>query len=495
MRELALNLFDRTQTLHELGEDARRLLDEAARLSDTPIPHAKKKPFKASLAFVNAQADPDLSEDGRVALAAALAVYHGLLKRKQLADLDLSPEQAGQALASAALLRLAAGLNSRGPAATRYKLRQTDDELWLILDGPQAKEAVAAVRREAALWNKLGYPRIVALEAARAAIRLAPLPEPTEKIGMGKDDPLSEAGRKALRFQFARMLALEADARLGEDIEGVHRMRVATRRLRAAFEVFGPAFERSALQPYLRRLRQLGRDLGKVRDLDVLIEHARQYCETLPPERCGGLDPLLHAWEAQRAQARSELLDYLNGKDYADFKRKFNIFLNTPGAGARPVPPQPTPQRVRDLAPLLIYRRLAAVRAYAPLIEHAPVATLHMLRIEFKKLRYTVEYFQEVLGRRSVDVIATVKQLQDHLGAMNDAEVAAGLVEQFVHETEHKQAGLPFDQRVDLQETLAYLARRLDEREQLVRAFPEAWQTLFLRPAFRRSLAQSVSVL
>jgi CHAD domain-containing protein len=150
---------------------------------------------------------------------------------------------------------------------------------------------------------------------------------------------------------------------------------------------------------------------------------------------------------------------------------------------------------VRDLAPLLIYRRLAAVRAYAPLIEHAPIATLHMLRIEFKKLRYTVEYFQEVLGRRGGDVINTVKQLQDHLGAMNDAEVAGGLIEQFIQETEAKQSGLPSGQRVDLQETHVYLACRLDEREQLARTFPEAWQKLFLRPIFRRSLAQAVSVL
>jgi len=48
---------------------------------------------------------------------------------------------------------------------------------------------------------------------------------------------MSEAGRKVLRTHFARMLANEAGTRLGEDIEELHDMRVATRRLRAVLFV------------------------------------------------------------------------------------------------------------------------------------------------------------------------------------------------------------------------------------------------------------------
>ena len=92
---------------------------------------------------------------------------------------------------------------------------------------------------------------------------------------------------------------------------------------------------------------------------------------------------------------------YLDSKAYARFKRDFNVFLNTPFAGAKQVGgSEPEPQLVRQIAPVLIYTRLASVRAFETHLEDAPIERLHMLRIEFKKLRYTVEYFQEVLGKR-----------------------------------------------------------------------------------------------
>ncbi len=50
---------------------------------------------------------------------------------------------------------------------------------------------------------------------------------------------MSEAGRKTFRFHFRRMVYNEPGTRLGEDIEAMHDMRVATRRMRAAFRVFG----------------------------------------------------------------------------------------------------------------------------------------------------------------------------------------------------------------------------------------------------------------
>ena len=59
-----------------------------------------------------------------------------------------------------------------------------------------------------------------------------------ETVGMLPSDSMAEAGRKALHFNFERMLLHEPVARLGADIEGVHDMRVATRRMRSAFRLF-----------------------------------------------------------------------------------------------------------------------------------------------------------------------------------------------------------------------------------------------------------------
>jgi len=317
-----------------------------------------------------------------------------------------------------------------------------------------------------------------------------------ESIGMSRDDSLAEAGRKVMRYHFARMLSYEEGTRLGEDIEDLHDMRVATRRLRASFEVFLDAFEPGVLKPYLKGLRATGRALGQVRDLDVFMEKVQHYLATIHEERHEGLDVLLAGWKAQREAARTQMLDWMNNEGYTDFKRKFNLFLSTPGAGARSTPPStPTPNTVRELAPVLIYTRLAAVRAYAPYLEDAPIELLHALRIEFKKLRYTVEYFQEALGKESREVIDLLKQMQDHLGDLNDAQVASQLVSQFIEDWETRQATLPENERQSIEEVHHYLTYRQEERQHLLETFQEEWQKRFWQPAFRRFLARAVSVL
>lgn len=497
VRQNAVILFDRTRPLHDLGDDSRAILETAARLQNQPIPHARKKPHKAALAFVKSLSLEKISGDDERVVAAVLAYHHRKIKRKQIDRLDLSPIQVRQVLTIAALLQIAVGLDTSGSGRTRIQsVEPAENGMWVVVDGPEAATDAAAAQQNARLWMKIGYPNVEVLESAEAAIRLMPFPEPMESIGIHRDDLLSEAGRKVMRFHFARMLAHEEGTRLGEDIEALHDMRVATRRLRAAFEVFQDGFEPGALKPYLKGLRATGRALGKVRDLDVFMEKAQHYLETIHADRHVGLDMLLAKWQEQRDAARTEMLAWLDSKDYLDFKRKFNLFLNTPGAGARSaLLSTPVPTKVRELAPVLIYTRLAAVRAYAPYLDDAPVELLHALRIEFKKFRYTVEYFQEALGKRAKDVIDLLKQMQDHLGDLNDAQVASQILNQFIEEWEARQAELPVEERQTIEEVHHYLAYRQEERQHLMETFQEEWHKHFWKPAFRHYLAEAISVL
>lgn len=492
-----LILFDRTRPLHDLGEDSRAILEIAARLQGHAVPHARKKPYKATLAYVKSQQAAGLTPEDERVTAAVLAYFQKKIKRKEIDRLDLSPIQVRQVLTIAALLKIAVGLDASGSGQTRIQsIEPAENGMWIVVDGPEATADAAAAQQNSRLWVKIGYPNVEVLESTEAAIRLTPFPAPMEAIGISRDDPLCEAGRKVMRFHFARMLSFEEGTRLGEDIEALHDMRVASRRLRAAFEVFQDAFEPGALKPYLKGLRLTGRALGKVRDLDVFMEKAQHYLATIHEDRHVGLDQLLEGWKEQREAARVEMLAWMDSKEYLDFKRKFNLFLHTPGAGGRQVPPStPMPTTVRELAPVLIYSRLAAVRAYAPYLENAPVELLHALRIEFKKLRYTVEYFQEALGKQSREVIDLLKQMQDHLGDLNDAQVAAQLLTQFIEDWETAQARLPEDERQTIDEVHHYLAYRQEERQHLMETFQEEWQKRFWQPAFRRYLAQAISVL
>ncbi len=131
--------------------------------------------------------------------------------------------------------------------------------------------------------------------------------------GVLAEDHLAEAGRKVLRFHLARMITREAGTREGKDAEELHAMRVATRRQRAAWRVFGEAFDPKRTARHRRRLRLVAADLGAVRDLDVLIEAIEAYQERQPSDEAAGLEPLVRSWRRsarrrpRRARPRARL--------------------------------------------------------------------------------------------------------------------------------------------------------------------------------------------
>jgi inorganic triphosphatase YgiF len=92
------------------------------------------------------------------------------------------------------------------------------------------------------------------------------------KVGLHADDVMAEVTRKIIHFQFQHMLYHEAGTQMGQEIEELHDMRVATRRMRAALHVFGDYLDDDTWAPFDKGLRRTGRILGEVRDLDVFWE-------------------------------------------------------------------------------------------------------------------------------------------------------------------------------------------------------------------------------
>lgn len=320
-------------------------------------------------------------------------------------------------------------------------------------------------------------------------------PRVRKNPGIKPDDSMTEAGRKILRYHFAHMLNHEKGTRLGTDIEELHDMRVATRRLRAAFDIFRPYFRPKVIKHHLKGLRATGRALGRVRDLDVFIEKASHYLETLPKVERPGLEPLLSTWEQRRALERKKLLSHLDSESYQQFKRDFNDFTAAPVAVARPSSGiSPQPDLVRHVVPVLVYTNLAAIRAYEAILSNSTIEQLHALRIEFKKFRYTLEFFREVLGSQSREVINDLKVLQDHLGNLNDANVACQILRDYLDDWEDRQVLLPLYERQNPELVVAYLAAKHAERHKLMVTFPEAWAH-FNRLEFLQNVSLSVAKL
>ena len=305
--------------------------------------------------------------------------------------------------------------------------------------------------------------------------------------GVVAGDSLAEAGRKVLRFHFARMLEREAGTRQGDDLEELHSMRVATRRMRAAWRVFGDGFRHGPSRRYVAELRTVATALGAVRDQDVLLDGLTAYMAGLPPEEGVALAPLHESWQAVRHEAREHLVKLLDGDGYQRFVEDYVEFVETSGAGGR-VMRATDPHRVRDTAPSRVWAAYEQLRAYDATLTWADVPTLHVLRIAGKRLRYTLEFFREVLGADAGTLIARVTALQDHLGLLHDADVAAHLAREFLAES---AAGLSAE---TIQAVGRYLASREKEVARLKRTLPAVWRPM-VGDAFRRALGRAVSVI
>ena len=305
--------------------------------------------------------------------------------------------------------------------------------------------------------------------------------------GVLAEDHIAEAGRKVLRFHLARMIAKEAGTRDGSDPEDLHTMRVATRRQRAAWRVFGEAFRPGRTKKHRQRLREVAARLGAVRDLDVLIEAADAYRADLPVAEQRALEPLIAAWRLHRDDARQLLLRELDSDGYRRWLDDYAEFVRHEGVAARPVIPT-EPHRVRDTAASRIQAAYEHVRSYEPVLRWADVDTLHELRIHGKWLRYSMEFVREALGPEADGLIARVTALQDHLGLMKDADVAAHLARSFLVE----RAGSISD--MESAAIARYLVSREKEVARLHRTVGRSWRGV-AGIAFRRALGRALAGL
>ncbi len=533
----ALALFDHLVPFHGLPLERRSLLETAALVHNIGLQTDPDRHHIVGRDILLAHPPVGLDDHERQMVALTTFLHRKRITPRKLNNLARTPfanlpeSVRAETLALAALVRVADGLDYSQTGSSRLgRVRQREGRLpssqgeggggvvEIEVMGPRGAIDADRAQKKGDMWRLLFETDLQFKLAEEAAVEdVTPRLEVMEqrakqgasslptKPGLEADDSMVEAARKTLYFHFQRMRYHEPGTRLGEDIEELHDMRVATRRMRAAFRVFGDHLDMEQLKPVLKGLRRTGRALGAVRDLDVFWEKTQHYLDTLPPAQQGDLDPLREVWEAEREQARARMLTHLDSDRYIQFKERFDEFLQTPGAGALPVlseKGEPLPHRLRHVVPVAVYQRLAAVQAYDEWVTGpgVPLERLHRLRIAAKGLRYTLEFFQEVLAPEAKNLIKEMKDLQDHLGDLHDAVVASGLLRDFLTwgTWGHAQAG---GKRVSLPTepivapgVAAYLAVRQTEIQHLLDTFPQIWAH-FHSPQFEQAVAVAVAPL
>ena len=237
---------------------------------------------------------------------------------------------------------------------------------------------------------------------------------------MTPEDAWAKLGASYLAEQMQALNAYAPYAYEGLHPEGVHQMRVATRRLRAALKAFGDILPANSARSLAAEAGWLCDVLGAVRDLDVHLEHLHGYRESLPRERQHSLDAYEQHLERARTRARRCLTTVLASNRYRRFRSSYLKLQEQ----ARQIGADDGPS-IAEFAHEYVPKRIATVRRDGRKIRSdSPPAAYHRLRIRIKKLRYGLEILNGPYGEELARASKSLRRLQGRLGDHQDACVA-----------------------------------------------------------------------
>ncbi len=146
--------------------------------------------------------------------------------------------------------------------------------------------------------------------------------------GIAPEKSLEECARRIITTRLQEMMSFKSGAIDGTDIEYVHDMRVASRRLRAAMQNFADCFARKKkFRRHLKRVEQITHTLGDVRDLDVLIDRFQKDAQTVPEAAQIGVQNLISHLQREREERRAPMFTMFEALDKSNFEQKFLKFF------------------------------------------------------------------------------------------------------------------------------------------------------------------------
>ncbi|MDE0418014.1 MAG: CYTH and CHAD domain-containing protein [bacterium] len=252
------------------------------------------------------------------------------------------------------------------------------------------------------------------------------LPPAWSKVGAFALDPgtsLDDAIALTMGRCYGHWMNNQAAALDGRDIEGVHQMRVALRRLRAALELFAPWLDEGSRTRFAADVKWIAASLAAVRDLDVL-HHA-----TLAPlrEAFPGDDDLARLEECignRRQEASRRLVLALGSPRYTSAVLTLGQWIVERGwSDGDPVLDDPAKAHVSGA----LNHVHTQVLSHGEGFDSLNAVTRHRLRLRIKRLRYAIQFVGPVFPGAD-PWLQALSELQDALGAANDAAVAGDLI-------------------------------------------------------------------
>lgn len=299
---------------------------------------------------------------------------------------------------------------------TEIEVELADDGDPAFLDKVEKRLGKAGVR-----------PSASASKLARALAETTPKKQ--LKAARKKETPADPvtAGDHVLAYVRAQRDAIvELDPAVRRDLyDSVHRLRVATRRMRSAFRSYGKVLDRTVTDPIGEELKWLAGELGVDRDMEVLTERLTADLDELPRTLLAGpVRTRLRTWSHARSSgSRRRLIAVLDGKRY------LGLLAALDGIVADPPLLKAASGDPATVIAKTVRKDFTKVSGLVVEALGRPPGTdrdvaMHEARKKAKRTRYSAEAATPALGRPAADLVRSMKSLQTLLGDHQDSVMA-----------------------------------------------------------------------
>ena len=203
------------------------------------------------------------------------------------------------------------------------------------------------------------------------------------------------------------------------DAEPLHRLRIATRRLRAALTIFENLFLHQELKKWKKEIRRLGRALGAARDLDVQLRFLKSF-QSKNTACAADLEFLVRILHKKRSEAQKVVVSAVCKTAQKNTLNAITEYLTTLRTSNKKVSRTNLSFEIRET----ISHRLADLLSYRRYVNQPRQSKkLHEMRIAAKQLRYTLEIFEQLSRRKLHRFAVLTRRIQDTLGDLHELDV------------------------------------------------------------------------
>jgi CHAD domain-containing protein len=281
-----------------------------------------------------------------------------------------------------------------------------------------------------------------------------------------------------------------------DDSEYIHRMRVASRRLRAALPLFRPCFPEKQYKRWMQEITNITRALGEARDTDVQITFLSKYEKkragkpgsqrnntmAAVPATALATRYLVSGLQKKRTTLQSKVISALLELEKSQVIEEMRDTFSNYRSSGRRVQKKSLVHGISPVAALRIEKRLHAMLSYEQWVPNPDaVAEHHATRIAAKKLRYTMEVYGQVYRLGLKKILTRVKKIQEILGDLHDCDVWIDQVTLLLLQERallRSSGAKKHPDAATISSLILFLQERKKERTFLHRKFMRYWETL-----------------